>query len=244
MTSNEATSKDDNYWNRPGEQGYTQAMYRSSDVESYVCGRLWRIAIEIADALGVPPKGHVLDPVSGDGAFANHMLAARYRAIDGIDKCEAAIHRARAQSQDHATYRAVNLVTLNYDSLPRYDAAFLIRILHHVKRATPDTIRALARRTTQMIAPEPNGNDLGHKALEFTPSYRDAGEDSVRMKELMAVFDAAGWRTVICRWLNLFPNFTPGCIYRRLTPIEPRIETSRVLNALCTVDLYGLTLTC
>jgi cyclopropane fatty-acyl-phospholipid synthase-like methyltransferase len=244
MTSDEAASKGDNYWNRAGEQGYAQAMYRSSDVEAHVRGRLWRIAIEIAEALGVPPNGHVLDLGCGDGAFANHMLAGRYRAIDGMDKSEAAIQRARAECQDHVMYRAVDLVTFNYDSLPHYDAAFLIGILHHVKHATPEIVRALARRTSRMIVLEPNGNNLIRKALEYTPAYRDAGENSFRTKELMAIFDAAGWRTVIWRRLNLFPNFTPGFVYRWLAPIEPRIEASRLLNALCTVDLYGLTLTC
>jgi hypothetical protein len=31
------------------------------------------------------------------------------------------------------------LVTFDYGSLPRYDAAFLIGILHHVKQATPES---------------------------------------------------------------------------------------------------------
>jgi hypothetical protein len=42
--------------------------------------------------------------------------------------------------------------------------------------------------------------------------------------------------------MNVFPNFTPGFICRWLKPIEPRIEASRIGNALCTVDMYGLTL--
>jgi hypothetical protein len=58
----------------------------------------------------------------------------------------------------------------------------------------------------------------------------------------MAIFAAAGWRIEIWRRLNLFPNFTPGFIYRWLRPIEPRIEQSRFWNVFCTVDMYGLTL--
>ena len=67
-----------------------------------------------------------------------------------------------------------------------------------------------------MIVLEPNGNNLLRKAMEYTPSYRDAGEDSFRSKDLMAIFTAAGWRTEIWRRLNLFPNFTPGFLYRWL----------------------------
>jgi SAM-dependent methyltransferase len=242
MNSDQAPSKPDDYWDRAGEQGYGKTMFGSSDVEAHIRGRLWRIALEIAGTLGVPAGGHVLDLGCGDGAFANQMLVTHYRVVDGIDKSEAAIRRAQAESRNHATYRAADVVTFDYDSLPRYDAAFLIGILHHVKHATPDIVRAMARRTDKMIVLEPNGNSLLRKALEYTPSYRDAGEDSFRTKELTAIFAAAGWRIEVWRRLNLFPNFTPGFIYRRLAPFEPRIEASPFWNALCTVDLYGLTL--
>jgi SAM-dependent methyltransferase len=242
MTGDQAHSKPDGYWDRAGEQGYGQLMFRSSDVESHVRGRLWRIALDIATALNVPADGHVLDLGCGDGAFANRILAAHYRAVDGLDKSETAIRRARAESRSRAIYRAVDLVTFDYDSLPRYDAAFLIGILHHVKQATPDIVRAMARRTDKMIVLEPNGSNLMRKALEYTPAYRDAGEDSFRSRELMAIFAAAGWRTEIRRRLNAFPNFTPGFICRWLAPIEPHLEASRFWNALCTVDAYGLTL--
>ena len=86
MTGDQAHSKPDGYWDRAGEQGYGQAMYRSSDVESHVRGRVWQTAIDIAGALGVPEDGHVLDLGCGDGAFANQTLAGRYRKVDGIDK--------------------------------------------------------------------------------------------------------------------------------------------------------------
>jgi SAM-dependent methyltransferase len=241
MSGDRAPSKP-GYWDRAGEQGYGQAMYRSGDVESHVRGRAWQIAIDIAAAMGVPSDAHVLDLGCGDGAFANLMLTANYRAVDGLDVAEAAIRRARAEARGNATFRAVDLVTFDYDSLPRYDAAFLIGILHHVKSATPGIVRAMARRTDKMIVLEPNGSNLMRKAMEYTPSYRDAGEDSFRSKDLMAIFAAAGWRTEIWRRMNLFPNFTPGLLYRWLKPLEPRIEGSRFLNALCTVDMYGLTL--
>jgi len=241
MSGDRASDKSGGYWDRAGEQGYGQAMYRSSDVESHVRGRLWQIALEIAGALGVPADGHVLDLGCGDGAFANQILATHYRAVDGLDLSQAAIRRAQAETRQNASYRAADLVAFDYGSLPRYDAAFLMGFLHHVKQATPDIVRALSRRADRMVVLEPNGNHLMRKVLEFTPAYRDAGEDSFRTTELKAIFAAAGWRTAIWRRLNLFPNFTPGFVYRWLAPIEPRIEASQFWNALCTVDLYGLT---
>src|SRR3984893_19333501 len=168
MTGDRAHSKPDGYWDGAGEQGYGQAMYRSSAVESHVRGRVWQTAIDIAGLLGVPADGRVLDLGCGDGAFTNQMLAGRYRVVDGIDKSEAAIKRANSESRGLATYQAVDLVTFDYDSLPRYDAAFLIGILHHVKQATPHIVRAMAQRTGTMIVLEPNGSNLIRKAMEFT----------------------------------------------------------------------------
>jgi SAM-dependent methyltransferase len=240
MTGKTAQSKPDAYWDRAGAQGYAGAMYRSADVESHVRGRLWKVAIDIADELGVPRDGQVIDVGCGDGAFANQVLAAHYRTVDGIDKAERSIERAQAEARPNATYRAVDLVTFNYDSLPRYEAAFLLGILHHVKHATPAMVKALARRTDKMIVLEPNGSNLLRKLLEFTPHYREAGEDSFRSKELIGIFESAGWKTAIYRRLNLFPNFTPGFLYRWLGTVEPKIEASRFWNALCTVDMYGL----
>lgn len=241
MSGGHASDKPNGYWDRAGELGYGRAMYRSSDVEAHVRGRLWRIAIDIAGTLGVPADGHVIDVGCGDGAFANQLLATRYRAVDGFDVSQAAIRRAQAEARHNAVYRSVDLITFDYDSLPRYDAAFLIGFLHHVKKATPDIVRALARRTDRMIVLEPNGNNLLRKAIEFAPSYRDAGEDSFRTKELMTIFTMAGWRIEIWRRLNIFSNLTPGPIYRWLEPLEPYIEANRFLKALCTADLYGLT---
>jgi len=241
MSGDQAPSKP-GYWDRAGALGYARAMFRSSDAEAHVRGRQWQAAIDIAGALGVPADGHVLDLGCGDGAFANQVLATRYRKIDGIDKAEVAIRRAQAEARGNVTYRAVDLVTFDYDTLPRYDAAFLIGILHHVKSATPGIVRAMARRTDKMIVLEPNGSNLLRRAMEYTPAYREAGEDSFRSKDLKAIFADAGWQTAIWRRLSLFPNFTPAVICRWLAPIEPRIERSQFWNALCTVDMYGLTL--
>ena len=243
MIEKQTPGAGDAYWDRAGAEGYGRAMYSSADVESHVRGRLWGIAVEIADALGTARNGRVLDVGCGDGAFANQVLAARYRSVDGLDKSESAIRRAQNEAKQNASYRAADLATFDYDSLPRYDAAFLIGILHHVKTATPTLVRALARRTGKMIVLEPNGNHLIRKALELTPSYRAAGEDSFRSKELMSIFAATGWQTIIWRRHNLFPNFTPSAIYRLLAPMEPWIETHRFWKGLCTVDLYGLTAT-
>ena len=135
---------------------------------------------------------------------------------------------------------AADLVTLDYDAMPRFGGACLIGILHHIKAETPKVLRSLAELTVKMVVLEPNGDHLVRKLLEFTPSYRAAGEDSFRTREMFDVFAANGWQTVAYRRLNLFPNFTPGSIYRLLAPLEPHIEKSSFWNKLCTVNMVGL----
>jgi 2-polyprenyl-3-methyl-5-hydroxy-6-metoxy-1,4-benzoquinol methylase len=228
------------YWERAGAVGYGEAMYRCSEVERHIRGRCWQAALAIADTLGVPPDAHVLDLGCGDGAFANAMLASRYRAVDGLDLAEAAIRRADAEAAGpHLKFRAVDLAALDYATLPRYGAAFLMGILHHVKAATPAILAGLATRTDRVIVLEPNGDHVLRKLLELTPSYRAAGEDSFRTAALVDLFAAAGYRAQVHRRMNLCPNFTPHFLYRLLAPIEPRVEASAVLDALCTVNMFG-----
>lgn len=229
------------YWNRAGEVSYGQAMYSSADVERHVRLRLWNIAAAIADEVGVPKDGHVLDFGCGDGAFANETLAPRYRRIDGYDLAPAAIERANKEAPGpHVKFTAADLLKLDYATMPRYDGAFLIGILHHIKAETPEVLRSLALLTDKMVVLEPNGNNIVRKLLEFTPSYRAAGEDSFRTREMIEVFSAAGWRTTSHQRVNLFPNFTPGIIYRLFAPLEPYIEASSLWNALCTVNMFGV----
>jgi SAM-dependent methyltransferase len=241
MAENIIQKRPEIYWDRAGLHGYGQAMYRSADVEAHVRGRLWSVAIDIADELGVPCDGRVLDLGCGDGAFANNALAMKYRVIDGIDLSEAAIKRAESLAKANTNYRAVDLTSFDYASLPRYDAAFLIGILHHVKSATSSIVTALTKRTDAMIVLEPNGSHLVRKLLELTRTYREAGEDSFHRGELTEIFTKAGWIVKRYQRLNLFPNFTPAFLYRRLAPFEPKIEASEFWSALCTVDMYGLT---
>jgi len=47
MSGDSTPSRSGCYWDLAGEQGYGQAMYRRSGVESHVRGRLWQIAIDM-----------------------------------------------------------------------------------------------------------------------------------------------------------------------------------------------------
>ncbi len=227
------------YWERAGVVGYGEAMFGSREVEQYVNRRLWTIAIEIGRQLGLDSSSRVLDLGCGDGAFANAVLANNFAAIDGFDMAEAAIRRAQADAPGpHVRFAARDLRQMEFaDS--HYDGAFLMGFLHHVKAATPAVLRVLRRVAERVVVLEPNGGHLLRKLLELTPAYRAAGEDSFRRRRLEKIFAEAGYRRVIWRRLNLFPNFTPQPLFRLLRPVEPLIETTPGLRALCTVDMYG-----
>ena len=96
MIDKQSLSKPDRYWERAGELSYAQAMFSSGLVERHVNQRLWNVALDFADQLGVPSSGRVLDLGCADGAFAIQAPAGRYRQIDGYDKAAAAIKRANA----------------------------------------------------------------------------------------------------------------------------------------------------
>jgi len=228
------------YWERAGAIGYGEAMFGSRAVEQHVNRRLWNIAVEIGRQLGLDPSARVLDLGCGDGAFANAVLARNFVAVDGFDMAEAAIRRAQAHAPGpHVHFAACDLTRLDFADLPHYDGAFLIGFLHHVKAATPTILQALHRITGRVVVLEPNGSHLLRKLLELTPAYRAAGEDSFRHLQLEKIFAEAGYRRVMWRRLNLFPNFTPQPLFRLLRLVEPAIEATPGLRALCTVDMYG-----
>jgi len=232
--------KPETYWDEAGARGYGEAMFASRAVETHVNRRLWRIAVEIGRQLGLDATARILDLGCGDGAFANQVLAAEFAAVDGFDLSPAGIARAAANAPGpHVQFRHCDLTRLDFAALPHYDGAFLIGILHHVKDAAPELIRSLRRTTGRVVVLEPNGDHLLRRALEFTPSYRAAGEASFGTRQLRRLFEAAGYRCVVWRRLNLFPNFTPQPLFRLLRPLEPAIEATPGLRALCTVNMYG-----
>jgi cyclopropane fatty-acyl-phospholipid synthase-like methyltransferase len=228
------------YWDKAGALGYGEAMFASEAVEAHVNRRLWAIAVAIGRDLGLDDRSHVLDLGCGDGAFANRVLASEFAAVDGFDLSEAGIKRAAANAPGpQVRFRHCDITRLDFSALPAYDGAFLIGILHHVKAATPRLIAALRGATTRVVVLEPNGNHLLRRLLELTPSYRAAGEDSFGTRQLRRLFEDAGFRCVVWRRLNLFPNFTPQPLFRILRPLEPAIEATPLLRALCTVNMYG-----
>lgn len=229
------------YWEKAGEAGYGEKMYASQDVESHIRGRLWRMMLDIADDMGVPDDASVLDLGCGDGQFTNQMLAPKYREVHGIDFAAPAVERATREAPGpHTSFAARDITTMDYATLPRYGAIFLVGILHHVKAATPAIVRALRQVSDKVIMLEPNGAHPLRKLLELTPSYRAAGEDSFTAGQLQRIFADAGYGVHTHKRANLLPNFTPKSMFNLLVPLEKTIEDTPFLSPMCTVNLFGL----
>jgi len=232
------------YWERAGRESYGNCMFSSADVEQHVRQRMWAIAIDIGHELGLHAQAHVLDLGCGDGAFANRVLARHFRAVDGLDFAEAAIVRARAEApRADIRFDVADVTHLELGGERPFDGAFLIGILHHVKQSAPSVVRQLRELTARVVVLEPNGDHVLRKLLEFTPSHRAAGDESFRGKQVIRLFERAGFRTIVHRRLNLFPNFTPRPIFRMLRGIEPIFESTPGLRAFCTVNMFGFAAT-
>lgn len=226
------------YWETAGAIGYEQQYYASPEVGAALQARLQCMAIDLADALATPSAGRVLDIGCGDGAFANRVLAARFSNVTGIDFSSASIDRARQKAAANASFDTFDLTSRDVAEVGQCDAAFLIGTLHHVKARAPLIAMSLAKIAPRVVVIEPNGNHIMRKLLEFTPSYRAAGEDSFRRSQIPAMFEAAGYRTAANQRFNLFPNFTPRAIYRLLAPLGPLVENS----PLATLNAYAFIL--
>jgi 2-polyprenyl-3-methyl-5-hydroxy-6-metoxy-1,4-benzoquinol methylase len=223
------------YWDSAGDAGYQEAMFKDGDVGRYIMSRIWNCALEYSDAMNVPRDGRVMDLGCGDGAFANSVLAPNFKAVEGYDLADHAIARANAaRTTDNIEFHACDITKLDPGVLGKYDAVFMIGILHHVKPAALDVLKFLGRITDKLIILEPNGNHIVRKLLEKTPSYKAAGEDSFRKKELIALLNEAGFKQRQFTSINLFPNFTPGFVFKTLKPLETLVEGTPALHFLCT----------
>lgn len=228
------------YWERAGEVSYASAMFAHSEVEKHVNNRLWQVGVDIGKKLGLNHQSRVLDLGCGDGTLANVVLSKHFQAIDGFDLSTAGIKRARELAA-HANmhFDTCDITKMDYSTLPQYDGAYLWGILHHVKEATPAILKNLRTATKRVVILEPNGNNIVRKILERTATYKAAGEDSFRTRELEHIFHQAGFRPAIWRRLNLFPNFTPKALFQLLKPLEPLVEKTPILRACCTVNMWG-----
>lgn len=231
--------KPQDYWERAGELSYNVAMFQSATIGEHIFNSIAQYTTEAAQVMGVKNDSRVLELGCGDGHYAKTVLAPLYRHIESYDQAAAGIERAKQAGVSNISFAAADCTNLSFLGEKAFDACFMIGFLHHVKWATADIISDLYKRVPHVIVMEPNGNHLMRKFLEQLPSYKAAGEDSFRRRELERLFTDAGYKKVYHRPFNLFPNFTPHALFPLVKKIEPIVEYSAFLNWLCTAQVYG-----
>lgn len=228
------------FWEHAGRAGYRTAYCSSNPAGAAIRKRLFDVAINLADQIGIPRNGRVLDVGCGDGEFSNDVLAGRYRNVVGIDFSRTGIERAtRMRPSENVHFQVADLARDEFPNLGQFDGAFLVGILHHIKRESGRLLKQLSGIAPLIIVLEPNGAHLVRKLLELTPSYVAAGEDSFTHGQLKRLFASTGFAIRTHLRFNIFPNFTPPWAYRIAKPIEPLIEATPILRGLCTLNAYG-----
>lgn len=235
-----ATPED--FWERAGEVGYGEAVFRSRRIERHITEKQWRTVARVAEQLGLSSGMRVLELGCGDGAFTNLVLGPRCASVTAMDFSHNAILRARGNCKlTNVDFREVDSTAYRYQDGDHWDMGFLVGFLHHVKRQTPFIIEQLAKVSSHVVVLEPIGDNPLRKLLEKTPAYREAGEDSFRLTELTDIFAASGYRRVATQRINLFPPFIPDFFYQPLRVAEAIVEHLPPLNRLCSSYVLGFT---
>jgi SAM-dependent methyltransferase len=240
VAATRSESSQDAFWERAGRAGYSATLFRSPRVARHVLAKQWRVALDIAGRLGLDPSASVLELGCGDGEFAVEVLARHYRHVLAFEKSPTAVERARARPRGgNVRFRVGDVVAHEYEAGERWDGAFLIGFLHHVKRGTPAVVARLARVAPRVVVMEPNGNNPMRKLLERLPSYREGGEESFRLAELVGIFAGAGYRLRERATINLFPPFTPDALFPVVRGLERLVEATPALHGLCSSHVLG-----
>jgi len=228
------------FWERAGEIGYGEAIFANREVEKHIMSKQWATVMAMADFLGLDGNSKVLELGCGEGLFARHFLAPRFKHVDAFEISSAAVERARSEyAAENVTFEVRDVVKVEYGPEDYWDGVFLVGFVHHVKNFTPEIIARLARVTSNVIVLEPNGDNLIRKMLELSPSYRAAGEDSFNLNRLVDIFQSNGFSLMHKKSINFVPQFCPLWLLPVLRKMEKIIEPSKSLNALCSTHVLG-----
>lgn len=228
------------FWEKAGKIGYGKAMFTNTTVAEHILTKHWQAAINTAQSLGLNSNSKILELGCGDGSFAKNILSARFKHIDAFDQSEAAIKRAQSLAKsDKVHYFVEDIANYQYAENACWDGAFMIGFLHHLKAFTPAIISRLSKVCEKVIIMEINGNNLIRKLLEFLPAYRQAGEESFRLKELKDIFTANGYQLKTIRKLILVPSFLPKVLFPPFKRLEKFVESKSLLNSMCSTYILG-----
>jgi SAM-dependent methyltransferase len=194
-------------------------------------------SLDIILATGQLTGRAVLDVGCGDGYYTiGYWDRGRPRTLTGVDAAAAAVRVAREKSDA----RPIRFEVADVHKLPfpdnSFDLALIQSTLHH-DDAPADIIREAFRVAPVILIHEPNGNNLGLKAIEKLSRYhREHGEKSYSSRRIARWIEAAGGEIQSRRFAGFVPMFCPDWLARAMKAVEPLLEAVPGLRALgCSV---------
>jgi SAM-dependent methyltransferase len=175
----------------------------------------------------------VLDVGCGDGYYTiGYWDRGQPRALTGVDAAAAAVRVAREKSEA----RPIRFEVADVHRLPfpdnSFDVALIQSTLHHDDDPA-GIIREAFRVAPVILIHEPNGNNLGLKAIERVSRYhREHGEKSYSSRRLVHWVEAAGGEVQRRRFAGFVPMFCPDWLARAMKTVEPLLEAIPGLRAL------------
>ncbi len=176
----------------------------------------------------------VLDVGCGDGTYTLELAASGASEVVGVDAAQDAVECARekAAGRPGVSFEVVDIYQLAASGW-RFDVAVVRGILHHlyeVERA----IEQIAQVARVVIVLEPNGYNPVLKILEkVSPYHVEHEEKSYAPRSLDRWFEACGGRVTKSEFLGLVPMFCPDMAAKMLKRVEPLVEATPGVRALC-----------
>ena len=145
--------------------------YDDPIVRAYCWGRFWILRQRFLDEIGqyLPPRGRVLDLGCGFGLFSLYYATARPAlSVEGFDRNPRRIAMARAAAArlglPNVRYEIGDV--MDFKSGERFDAAYMLDIVHHIP---PHAVRPLVEHVARTL---PAGGRLLVKDVDRHPAYK------------------------------------------------------------------------
>lgn len=230
------------YWEYAGKIGYDKAIFSGLKVERHIRDKHKSAVLKAAFDLNLNKESIILELGCGDGSFAKEVLSPNFGRIDAFDQSKAAIERAIEKSfAKNVYYHVQNIEGYVFNNDNRWDGAFLMGFLHHVKPVALSIVKSLSKVTPLVILAEPNGDNIIRKSLELLPSYSRAGEQSFRFNELLDIFKKCGYRLHSKKLTTLIPPFLPEKFLCSFKHIESVVEENFLLRKACSTYILSFT---
>lgn len=182
----------------------------------------------------------VVDIGCGDGIYTREFVDTGTAAsVIGIDPSREAVEMAKAAyGDDRISFEHGNAEALEWTD-DCFDIAHLRGVLHHAENPRKALAEAL-RVAPLIIVVEPNGYNLGVKALErFSSYHREHEERSFPARRLDRWTRDGGGDVVSRRWIGQVPFFCPDWFARLAKMIEPVSERLPLARcAICAQYLF------